>query len=116
MENDNFDWKRMSDIAIAEQIAVYIKNTRLDQNKTQEELAVNAGVTRRTLTAFESGKKTINLITLIQLIRALGSFHLFDGFKIEHQLSPMQLAKLEHEKRKRASSSKQNINKNKSDW
>lgn len=116
MESNGFEWKRMSDVAIAEQIAAYIKNERLEQNKTQDELAIEAGITRRTLIAFESGKKTVNLITLIQIIRALGSFHLFDVFKYKQQLSPLQLAKLTKEKRKRASSTKQIINKNKTDW
>lgn len=111
------DLKGMSDPAIIKQIAEYIKYTRLEQNKTQGELAAEAGITRRTLSAFESETKNISLLTLIQLLRALNSLHVLNTFKIERKLSPLQLAKLEQEQRQRARKTK-NTDKNqpKSDW
>ncbi|HBL74986.1 MAG: hypothetical protein A2W90_06555 [Bacteroidetes bacterium GWF2_42_66] len=116
MENNGYDWRKMSDVAIAEKIAVFIKHTRLELNKTQNDLAFEAGITRRTLTAIESGKKNLNVITLIQILRALNSLHVLDGLKVTTQISPLQLAKLEQEKRKRATSVKQENKKPKSDW
>ncbi len=116
MESTGYDWKKMSDVAIAGQIAVYIKHTRLEINKTQNDLAFEAGVARRTLTAIESGKKNINILTLIQILRALNSLHVLNGFKINTQPSPLQLVKLAQEKRKRASSVKDANKKPKSEW
>ena len=105
----------MSNLALVQEISEFIKLTRLDQNKTQNELAEEAGITRTTLSAFESGKKNINLLTLIQLLRALNSLHVLDTFKIERKLSPLQLAKLEQEQRKRASKATDK-KQPKSDW
>ncbi len=116
MENNEYDWKRMSDAAIAEEIAAYIKHTRLELNKTQKDLAFEAGLSRRTITAIESGNKHINIITLIQLLRSLNSLHVLNGFKTTTQLSPLQLVKLEQDKRKRATSIKQDNKNPKSDW
>lgn len=94
---------KMSNLALVQEIAEFIKLTRLEQNKTQSDLAEEAGITRTTLSAFESGKKNINLLTLIQLLRALNCLHTLDKFEVEKKVSPLQLAKLEQEQRKRAS-------------
>ena len=40
MENYSTDWKVLSDHRILENIASFIRNTRIDQNKTQAELAL----------------------------------------------------------------------------
>lgn len=118
METSGPDLKIMSDSAIAEHIAAYLKNARLEQNKTQAELAQEAGLTRRTVSSIETGTKTnISILTLIQLLRALNCLHVLNNFKITNQISPLELARIEQEKRKRASSDKKTtIKKNKSDW
>ena len=92
----------MSDPAIVEMIGEYIKRQRLEQNKTQLQLAAEAGLNRSTLVEFEQGKGG-NLITFIQLIRALKLLAILDIFEIKQRISPIQLAKLEQERRKRAS-------------
>lgn len=100
------NWISMSDKVLAEQIGVYIKHHRLQQNKTQEELASAAGISRSTLSLLERGE-TVTLATLIQILRALDQLHLMESFKIYTTISPMALAKMEQEKRQRARGKKE---------
>ncbi len=98
----NIDWYSMSDKAILQEIAVFIKETRLKKNYTQNELAVKAGIHRITLSEFEHGLRG-SLTTLIQLLRALNELETLEVFKISNTISPLQMAKLEAKQRKRAS-------------
>lgn len=95
------NWDAMSDLAISELIGDYIKYHRVDQNKTQEDLAKAAGISRSTLSLLERGKR-VNLSTLIQVMRVLGVLYMFGPFKIQQQISPMLLAEMDMNKRKRA--------------
>ncbi|MGL1885488.1 MAG: helix-turn-helix transcriptional regulator [Reichenbachiella sp.] len=103
MENTNKDWVAMSDRAIVKALGVYLKAKRLELNKTQAQIANEAGLNRYTLGQLENGE-SINLITLIQILRALDEFHLLDGFQIEEKISPIEYAKLKKNKRQRANS------------
>lgn len=116
MESNKADWKKMSDPAIAGALAAYVRHVRLEQNKTQQDLATEAGITRKTLSDFESGQKNITLLTLIQLLRALDVLAVLDAFQVVDQVSPLVLAKLEKEKRQRAGRSKKQDLKKRSDW
>ncbi len=119
MDNTNMSMNSMSDNAIVETISNFIKHHRLEQNKTQSQLATEAGINRSTLVEFEKGKRA-NMITFIQLLRALNLLHVIKQFEIQQQLSPIQLAELEQSKRKRATKTKlpltQRMKKNKSNW
>ena len=114
-EYSNTNWQPMSDRAIVESLGLFIKHHRLEQNKTQEELAVASGINRSTLIQVESGNAG-NLLTLIQLLRALNLLAVFNVFEVTTPISPLQLAKMEQEKRKRASGKKLSNKKPKSDW
>lgn len=116
MKSNLLKFKMMSDVAIVEQIALFIRDRRLLQNKTQAELATEAGISRKTLYAFESGVVQINLLTLIQLLRALNCLYLLENFELDKRPSPLVLAKLEKDKPKRARSIPSNKSTNKSDW
>lgn len=105
----------MSDDAIVRSIGAYIRHHRLEQNKTQSSLAEEAGINRTTLVEFEKGTRS-NIITLIQLLRALNLLHVMEQFKITPQLSPIQLAEMQQAKRKRATKTKKITKKNKSNW
>jgi transcriptional regulator with XRE-family HTH domain len=112
----SFDnWKAMSDPALLKVIGAYIRHHRLDQNKTQDQLAREAGINRSTLIEFERGKRS-NTLTLIQLLRALNQLDVIEQFKVLPPVSPIQLANLEKKKRKRASKKKTPDNKTGSDW
>jgi transcriptional regulator with XRE-family HTH domain len=91
----------MSDKALIEQIGAFVKHHRLRQNKTQEEVSEEAGISRSTLSLLERGE-TVNLITLIQILRVLDCLHIMDSFRVVETISPIELAKLEKKKRQRA--------------
>lgn len=107
-------WQSMSDSALSKEIGNFIKHHRLNQNKTQNDVAKEAGISRSTLSLLERGE-TVTIATLIQVLRVLDLLHIMDVFKVEQQISPIELAKLEQKKRKRARSSKNNQS-NESDW
>jgi len=114
MVNTNINWASMSDKSIIETIGRYIKQQRLNQNKTQAQTAEHAGVNRWTISQIENGE-AISLTSLVQILRALDLLHVFDTFKIETQISPLELAKLEKQKRQRARNSSNN-NQTESEW
>ena len=115
MDKTDIKWKAMSDSAIMRIIGAFIKHNRLEQNKTQNQLAEEAGINRTTLVDFEKGMRS-NIITFIQLLRALNLLHVMEQFKITQQVSPIQLAEMEQAKRKRASKTKKTTKKSKSNW
>ena len=111
--------KSSSDAAIVSNLGAYIKHHRLEQNKSQQQLADEAGINRSTLVDFEKGMRA-NLLTFIQLLRALNLLEVLEHFKVTPQISPLKLAELEHQKRRRASKTKSTVKplvkKKKSDW
>ena len=104
---DKSNINTISDANLVAKVGVFIKETRLQQNKTQQALATAAGINRTTLAQIEKGSGG-NLLTLIQLMRALGKLEIFVQFEIEEQISPVTLAKLQLNKRIRATKEKNN--------
>jgi transcriptional regulator with XRE-family HTH domain len=116
MEKSIKYWHAMSDPAMLEQLGEFVKQTRLQQNKTQQKVATAAGINRSTMVQIEKGGGG-TLLTLIQILRALEQLQIFEHFEIKQQFSPLQLAKLEQNKRQRASTTKKTqVKKPKSDW
>lgn len=106
----------MSDPALLAFLGNFIQQTRLLQNKTQEQVAKIAGINRSTVFQIENGKGG-TLISYIQILRALEQLQILENFEIKQSISPLLLAKMEHKKRRRASSKKMNqIKIPKSDW
>ena len=108
------NWVSMSDEALAEHIGVFVKHHRLEQNKTQDELATSASISRSTLSLLERGE-TVTLATLIQVLRVLDQLHVMEAFTVQKSISPLAMAKVEQEQRKRARG-KNKTNTDKSDW
>lgn len=94
------NWNAMSDKALSAHIGKYIKHQRTEQQKTQTELAMAAGISRSTLSLLERGE-TVTLATLIQVLRVLDVLYLLDAFSIHEVISPMMLAEQEQAKYKR---------------
>jgi len=94
------NWTAASDTALMERLGAFIKHHRLQQNKTQEQLAKEAGIVRSTLSLFERGEN-ISLLVFIQLLRALKLLPLLQEFQIRQQISPLQLARMEQSKKSR---------------
>lgn len=116
MENANKYWYAMSDPAILEVLGNFLKQARLQQNKTQQQVAAAAGINRSTLVQVENGGGG-TVLSLIQILRALEQLHLFQHFEARQQISPLQLAKIDQKKRLRASKKKeQQTAKPKSEW
>ena len=114
MGNTSTNWLSMNDRAIISSIGEYIKHQRLAQNKTQAQVAQDAGINRWTLSQIENGQ-AITMISFIPILRALNLLNVLDLFKIEPQISPIELAKLEQQKRQRARN-KKSSNQSESDW
>ena len=107
-------WHSMSDQALALHIGVFVKHHRLMQNKTQETLSHEAGISRSTLSLMERGE-TVTLATLIQVLRVLDQLQVMDAFEVQQQISPLALAKAEQQNRKRVRNSQTHLPK-KTDW
>jgi transcriptional regulator with XRE-family HTH domain len=108
------NWIAMSDTALAQTIGAFVKHHRLLQNKTQEEIANAANISRSTLSLLEKGDN-ITVPTLLQVLRVLDLLYVMDIFKIQKQISPIELAKLDQNKRQRARNNENN-NTKQSDW
>lgn len=95
------NWASLTDKALAEQIGAFIRHHRMEQNKTQEELAASAAISRSTLSLLERGE-TVTLTTLIQVLRVLNQLEIMNAFEVYEVVSPLALAKMQKEKRHRA--------------
>ncbi len=116
MNKNQISWRDLSDTTIAERVAKYIKHHRLQSNQTQAELAASAGVGLRTLKGIEVGSVNMTLRTLIQLLRALNSLTVIEGFEIKEQISPLLLAKQELQKKRIRVRAKKSDKKPPSNW
>lgn len=115
-ENSFNEWVSMSDKALAEYIGSFVRHHRMEQNRTQDELAAAAGISRSTLSLLERGK-TVTVATLIQVLRILDQLSVFRAFEVRETASPLVLAKRQKEKRQRARrKSKRDENKEITDW
>jgi len=90
-----------SDKGILKSLGNFIKETRLSQGKTQDNLAKESGLNRTTLIQMERGNGG-NLLSFIQVIRALDRLEIFQIFEIQNEISPMLLAKEDALKLRRA--------------
>ncbi|MGD9826578.1 helix-turn-helix domain-containing protein [Desulfobacter sp.] len=101
MGKTNKNWVAMSDKAIISAIGAYIRHQRLEQNKTQAQIAEDAGINRWTVSQIENGG-SITLATLIQILRVLDLLNLLSRFTIEESISPIEYARLKEKEKKRA--------------
>ncbi len=91
----------MSDKALTQHIGAFVRHHRLEQDRTQNELASAAGISRSTLSLLERGE-TVTVSTLIQVLRVLDQLNIMNVFEVRETLSPLALARLQKEKRQRA--------------
>lgn len=108
------NWASMSDKALIETIGKFIQHHRLNQNKPQSDVAKDADISRSTLSLLERGEK-ISLVSLIRILRVLDLLHIMEVFKIKHEISPIEYAKLQRIKRRRARNKDKNSNSNSND-
>jgi len=91
----------MTDKALSITIGAFVKHHRLNQNKTQDKVSTSAGISRSTLSLLERGE-TVTLSTLIQVLRVLDLLYIMEAFEVKDQISPIEYAKMQKNKRQRA--------------
>ena len=103
------NWDEMSDKTLMVTIGNFIKSHRLNQNKPQDLVAQEAGISRSTLSLLERGEK-VRMDSFIQVLRALGLLYIMDVFEVHEQISPIEYAKLKKKQRKQASPKRKSNN------
>ena len=101
----NKNWYAMSDTMAVKTLCQSLKQLRLNKNISQEELAKRSGVSRITISRMESSK-AINLLTYVQLLRALENLELLNNLVIEPEISPILLMEQMTKYRKKATPKK----------
>ena len=101
----------MSDKALTETIGTFIQHNRLNQNKSQSDVAKAAGISRSTLSLLERGEN-VSLNSVIQVLRVLDLLYIMDVFKIKNEISPIEYARLQKKKRQRAGNKDNSSNSN----
>ena len=91
----------MVDAAVLAELGGRIARLRLERNLKQAELAVQAGISKRTLERMEAGGPT-ELVNLVRVCRALGLADRFDLLLPEPVPSPVEQLRLRGRQRQRA--------------
>jgi transcriptional regulator with XRE-family HTH domain len=99
----------LTDEAILTELGGRLAQRRLELQLTQEMLAEQAGVAKRTVERIEAGATT-QMSTLIRLLRALELLDRLDSLVPEAGPRPMDLVRLKGKARKRASGKRKSTN------
>ena len=91
-----------SDTAVLNTVGERLRRERLNQNRTQVDLAQAAGVSLTVIQRLEGGKGC-SLKNLVRIMRAIGKLEQFDVFVPEPGTSPIELARLAGRQRQEAS-------------
>ncbi len=91
-----------SDGAILKELGDRLSRYRLNRNLTQDLLAKEAGVSKRTLIRIEGGQ-SVSIDNLIRVLRAQNLLGNLDALVPAPPASPIQQAKLHGKRRQRAS-------------
>lgn len=100
--------------AIAEELGERLKQARLNADKTQVEVAEQAGISRKAVLNAEKGK--VQLETLVAIMGVLRLTGQLDNFLPIQEISPIQLSKLQGRKRQRASGQRSLTEQESSEW
>lgn len=109
----------LSDVEITKRISARLKELRLKQNISRQDLAVSSGVSVSSIARMEDGEiKSFN--SLLRLLRTLGKIEVFLPLVEEEEISPNEYFKLvqsaKQNLRKRASKSNNNNVQEESEW
>ena len=92
----------MTDSAALNLLGQRIAQHRLEQNRTQAELAHEAGVSKRTIERLESGE-SIHTTNLVRVLRVLGLLANLNELVPTPVPSPLEVLRSKQKRRKRAS-------------
>lgn len=93
----------LSDDAALKELGQRIAQYRLNRNLTQNALAEEAGISKRTLHRVEHGEST-HLTNLVRILRALNLLENLEALIPTPAISPIQQVKMQGKRRRRASS------------
>jgi transcriptional regulator with XRE-family HTH domain len=109
---DDISYKKSlsySDKNLVSQFGKFILHHRIKQNKSQDEVAEAAGISRSTLSLMErNGQTTLN--TFVRILRVLDLLYVMDTFEVIEEISPLAYAKMKKKSRKKASPKNNNNN------
>lgn len=92
-----------TDDALLGELGARLAQARLEKNLTQAQLAVQAGISKRTVERLEAGKAGTQLSAFIRVCRVLELIERLENLVPETAPSPMTQLKLGGRKRRRAS-------------
>jgi transcriptional regulator with XRE-family HTH domain len=93
------------DTAVLQELGERLASLRLERNLKQADLAVEAGVSKRTVERMEAGGPT-QLVNLVRVCRALGLLERLETLVPEVTISPVAQLIQQGKKRKRAAAVK----------
>jgi putative transcriptional regulator len=92
-----------SDDAVLSEVGRRLARTRLERNLSQEQLAIEAGVSKATIERMEAGEP-VKSTSLVRVLRALGRLEALDRLLPEPLPSPIERVRLQGRQRRRAAS------------
>ncbi len=92
-----------SDATVLAELGERLSRTRLERNLSQQQLATEAGISKRTLERIEAGAPA-NVAAFIRVLRVLGLLDRLDSVVPEPLPSPIEQLKLHGRRRQRAGS------------
>jgi transcriptional regulator with XRE-family HTH domain len=95
--------QNLTDEAILQELGSRLAASRLQANLSQEALAEQAGIAKRTLERLESGEVATQLASFLRVCRALGLMEKLDTLIPGPVVSPIAQLKLKGRQRRRAS-------------
>lgn len=98
---------------ILKELGVRLKSKRVALDITQKVLALESGVSQRTISGFENGEN-ISLDNLVSLFRALRLLPSLDALIPEKKINPFDM--LEHGRSKQRASSKLYVQESSWEW
>ena len=109
----------LSDAEITKKISVKLKELRLKQNISRQDMSVSSGVSVSSIVRMEDGEiKSFD--SFLRILRTLGKIDVLLQLVEEEEISPNEYFKLvqssKTKQRKRASKSNKNIQKEESEW
>lgn len=96
--------KQHTDQAILTEVGDRLSRARLDKNLSQAQLALEAGVSKRTIERMEAGE-SVQITSFVRVLRALGRIEALDAIIPESDGRPMDLLRRQGKRRQRAAPS-----------
>ncbi|MCQ2074705.1 MAG: helix-turn-helix domain-containing protein [Bacteroidaceae bacterium] len=113
------DVNMLSDAEITVRISGKLKELRLKQNISRQDVSASSGVSMSSIVRMEDGEIK-SFESFLRILRTLGRIDVLLPLLEEEEISPNEYFKLVHstqtKKRKRASGSHNNIPKEESEW